>query len=290
MAVAVLARSGTPSTPAAGSHLGFSAAVVHHPVPTSGSPHVRRGAAAGLAQRGLPAPAAPPRSRWLLAAVFVATELVGPCGGRGRGVVVVAGSDGPLVLALFLARPSAYDGAGYGQRRGDARARWPAPLQVGLQPDVGGSRTSGRGLRPTLDLDGPDLGPSAVVGALAAVLAVNLLELGAVLAAITITTGTFPQQVLRGNLPRAALFAAFTTSVRPAGRVRHAHSARRRLPARRNRCHRAARLPRDTPACSAGTPTSACSMTSAVHSGRASVTASRAHRKWVRPRSCYTPR
>ena len=35
MAVAVLARSGTPSTPAAGSHLGFSAAAsTPNPVPT----------------------------------------------------------------------------------------------------------------------------------------------------------------------------------------------------------------------------------------------------------------
>jgi hypothetical protein len=34
MAVAVLARSGTPSTPAAGSHLGFSAAASTNPVPT----------------------------------------------------------------------------------------------------------------------------------------------------------------------------------------------------------------------------------------------------------------
>ncbi|MGB8385744.1 MAG: GAF domain-containing protein, partial [Dermatophilaceae bacterium] len=168
-----------------------------------------------LAQRGLPAPAVPPRIPvWLLAAVFVATELVLLHVEVGEEAWSYSLSDGPLVLGLFFCPPL---GLMTARVTGSAVAMLvsnrPAPLKLGFNLTLAAAEPAVAVCVQRLIWTGPDLGPSAVVGALAAVLAVNLLELGAVLAAITITTGRFPQQVLRGNLPRAALFAAFTTSV-----------------------------------------------------------------------------
>ena len=165
--------------------------------------------------RGLSAPAAPPRiPAWLLAVAFAATELVLLHVEVDEQAWSYSLSDGPLVLGLFFCAPV---GLMLARVAGSAVAMLvhdrPPPLKLSFNLALAAAEPAVAVCVQRLIWSGPDLGLRAVVAALAAVLAVNLFELGAVVAAITITNGKFPLAALRANVARASVFVLFTASV-----------------------------------------------------------------------------